>query len=288
MKLKEIINETMDTPETIDEVWAFIKNNCAQYIYENPSHLIAPMYRGFTNSAPPITVKLINQNRLPKDTPKQIHKIFVEAFKEAGIKANRDNSIFVTGDHSQASDYAASNVHVVYPIGDFDFSYSKDVKDLYMDLEKLFNKQLLIFDENQPLSFRTLDDFQWFMPARVLNAYQNSVKEKYGDDYDGSLVNGKTLTEIFELFALTDSVERVRNLYYASIDEDELKDALKVQELKVINNKLTSFVKSKYHTTDIEEAIESKSEILIHGTEYLAIAESVFFKLGEKVANETK
>lgn len=291
MRLHQIIKEDPDftdfrTDEGLKAIWNYIRTNCSDYISENPGHLKRPLYRGLSGNINPVSILSVNQNRLPKDTPLAIHKLFLDAFKTAGIKANRDNSIFCTGSYSQAMDYSTFSPHIIYPIGPFEFAYSNDITDLYMDMEKLFAKKLIVFDETAPLNFDSVVDWNNLIPERLTSAYKFDLLRKY-KDFNVVTMNQKTLRDVFELYAIKDSYERVRNLFYTSLTEENIKDAIFNQGLKVIDIGLSDFIKQKYSTVDIEEAISSDVEILIHCQKYIAISNEVFFNmLG--VARENK
>jgi hypothetical protein len=88
------------------------------------------LYSGKKNEIP-FFKKSIRKNRKPKDTPIKEHELMDKLFNEKfGFKA-RSNSLFCTGDLTQASSYG--NVYAIFPIGKYKFIYSKKIRDLFSD-----------------------------------------------------------------------------------------------------------------------------------------------------------
>jgi hypothetical protein len=79
-----------------------------------------------------IEIRPVPQDRIPKHMPTSTHSILIEEFRQIGIRASRDNSVFVTGDKHMASNFsgAAGQVYAVFPIGRFYFSWHPEIKDL--------------------------------------------------------------------------------------------------------------------------------------------------------------
>lgn len=129
MKLFEIATLPSFYMPDIKDILSFIEKNCQSYLKQNPDWKTKPLYRG-TEVLRDDKARIINSptDRRPVDTSKELHNMFVKAFKDAGFIANRNNSIFCSG-----------NIHVeyygklciVFPIGDFDFTWSPHISDLY-------------------------------------------------------------------------------------------------------------------------------------------------------------
>jgi len=69
--------------------------------------------------------------RLPKDTPKILHRISNIVFKKKFGWPVRDG-VFTTSGRYTASDYG--RVGVFYPIGDYKYAWSSEVEDFYEDV----------------------------------------------------------------------------------------------------------------------------------------------------------
>ena len=74
----------------------------------------------------------IFNNRMPRDTPLWYHEALNKALKAAGIPCNRSNSLFTTGDKSEAMSYADSDsLYAIFPIGDFKFAWNENIQDFF-------------------------------------------------------------------------------------------------------------------------------------------------------------
>jgi len=70
----------------------------------------------------------IRQNRTPKDMQSTAASKLSMAVTELGWKTTRFNSVFVTGDPTQANSYG--RLYVVFPIGQFDYTWSQTIHDM--------------------------------------------------------------------------------------------------------------------------------------------------------------
>ena len=89
-----------------------------------------PLFRGsrdYDTRIPYIKEKT-RQDRKPLDTRKPVHDAFVQEFNKLGFKANRNNSIFCTGDKFEANHFGT--VYTIFPVGQFDFTWSSEIRDL--------------------------------------------------------------------------------------------------------------------------------------------------------------
>lgn len=93
------------------------------------------VYRGDDENSGVVVRKIVRPDRRPSDTPKHLHILANEIFKETGLTANRSNSIFVTGSEYEASNYGGK-LWIVIPIGDFSYTWSPKIKDLTLDVAK--------------------------------------------------------------------------------------------------------------------------------------------------------
>lgn len=130
MKLRLIeqalTENSLDNPKAIAD---FIKDNCQIYITHHRDHLDDPLYRGIQGEKPVAFQTTIRADRKSSGTPVWANNIYNEAVQSLGLTANRNNSLFVTGDYRQAQGYGT--LFVIYPIGDFDFTWSEHIGDYY-------------------------------------------------------------------------------------------------------------------------------------------------------------
>ena len=132
MRAREFIAEE---EVSIENIRNFVVENCQPFIKEiggiqNITSKV--MYRG-TNVRSDYTIIVpAYTNRKPANTSAVLHKAFSSAMDQLGIKARRDNSLFVTSVYSDAGLYGRE--YVVIPIGDFSFSWSNAIDDFYLDI----------------------------------------------------------------------------------------------------------------------------------------------------------
>ena len=87
------------------------------------------MYRGYEKYSEEPFQRPFRDNREPKDSGLFHQDLYNDAIEVAGGTANRSNSIFVSGNMVHARKYG--EVYVVFPMGDFNYTYHLGVKDWY-------------------------------------------------------------------------------------------------------------------------------------------------------------
>jgi len=132
MKIKEILaEEAINLPE-------LLRKNCAPFLKRVGGFeflMEHPLWRGLTRNAGFIRmIKMFPSpaNRPPLDTGLDYHRAMDNWFFEhTGIRY-RSNAFFTTGEKAQAEVYG--NAYMFFPIGDFKFTWSPNVKDLTASL----------------------------------------------------------------------------------------------------------------------------------------------------------
>jgi hypothetical protein len=87
------------------------------------------MYRGYEKFSNEPFHRPFRDNRDPKDSGLYHQSLYNDAIEAAGGVANRSNSIFVSGNMVHARKYG--ELYVVFPWGDFNYTYHMGVKDWY-------------------------------------------------------------------------------------------------------------------------------------------------------------
>ena len=132
MKFYNYLNE-----ESFEKKIEKLKIECAPFLktIKNSSNLI---YSG-RNLSDPIIRKKIRKNRVPRDMPLEIHKMFDNEFKKKmGIKV-RSNGVFITKSEYTAESYG--DLYYVFPSGkNYKIIYSPKVEDLYDVIENKVRK----------------------------------------------------------------------------------------------------------------------------------------------------
>jgi adenylate kinase family enzyme len=125
-----IEGEVLDAQDEADlykGIAGYIMRECRDYLQEVGQPL-GLLYRGYKHHQPAKSfTRPFRDNRQPVDSSLALTTVFNAAIEEAGGTADRMNSIFTTGDTGFASVYGP--VHVVFPIGDFNFTWHDGVGD---------------------------------------------------------------------------------------------------------------------------------------------------------------
>jgi len=121
------------SPETLilcKQVAAKLKKDCQPFLAATNNFKLE-LFRGINDfkGLPLLSKHKCPRNRSPVDSSRVIHKITDDWFKKNTGIGFRSNAIFSTGRASIASDYG--DLFMLFPIGNFDFCYSKKIKDWY-------------------------------------------------------------------------------------------------------------------------------------------------------------
>ena len=144
MKSKEFITESIITEDEFKRYLDIIKRDCQPYLQQNSQPITKPLLRGMKENKPLIKKEVRKKNRKTLDTHSSIHKVVNKAFVENfGVPFR--NALFVTGSTLEAGGYG--NRYIIFPIGEFKYIWSEEVKDLYVILARKFdqipNKKIL-------------------------------------------------------------------------------------------------------------------------------------------------
>lgn len=134
------INEIADTEAA--ELAEYIKKNCQPFLEQiNNQIMDYRMFRGTFKQIEEWNVFPVRQDRRSRDIPSATNDRLIKAFAKNGFKANRNNSVFCSGNTDVIYNYGSSAV-CVFPIGEFSFTWSDPIDDLYihMDAMEYFDK----------------------------------------------------------------------------------------------------------------------------------------------------
>lgn len=131
MRLLQLLTEQADAQQQVLGLIDVIRQ-AKPFFQSRNGDINAWFYRGVNPGRIPkelFDVESTRANRPPTDTTPEFHQMMDDRlFKEFGHRY-RSEATFVVGDRSMASDYGRTCI--ILPIGDFDFVYSKKVKDAY-------------------------------------------------------------------------------------------------------------------------------------------------------------
>lgn len=111
-----------------------VRRDCKPFLNQANGGVV---YRGTYNDLGEFGKITIRKDRRPVSFNKEENKLLINAFAQAGIKANRDNSVFCTGDAYMAKDYG--NLYQIFPIGNFDYAWAEEIPYLFHWTEEHYN-----------------------------------------------------------------------------------------------------------------------------------------------------
>lgn len=132
-KAPEAVSEDLDdTLKSAREFVEQIMEKCKPYLSEINGDLgNYPLYRGTRRKHKPGTkLTHYSEPRAPVSTDLETHTLFDQIIQEAGKTANRSNAIFTSGSLAVAKRYGDTDL--VFPIGDFYYTWSTEVADWYV------------------------------------------------------------------------------------------------------------------------------------------------------------
>lgn len=156
-----LIREIVETPRERDpapqDTADMIKKYCRPWLTQAGteqflSRGIREPWRPEGTSRVKVFVKNIRTDRKPRDSSKKAHRIFNMLIDMVGGVANRSNSMFAHITDSYAGLYG--RYYVVFPVGEFHYTWSPEFKDLTMNLEDKFYKLMDVSDETKQKAYQ--------------------------------------------------------------------------------------------------------------------------------------
>lgn len=260
MTLREIATQKYQ-PEEYDKIAAIIKTQCSEFVeaYRKTDQVL---YRGLSTShrggvfkgRPP-------QDRAPKDSSKLASEMFDLVCQKLGIKALRSNSIFTSSDYTMAQTFKGTGtqgtIYVIIPVNGADYSWSKFHKDL------VITESSLMMAKTSDVHY-TPQEYKWVKSTvdGVIKKLKNSRLDSFDQD---------SLTRIMRIQRDNYHPDFCLDWWSSPIESD-IRDLAK--ELRRANILARHIDPAKFQerygieTTNIEAALMSKHEVLIHGDYY--------------------
>lgn len=126
MRAFEFLMEDRNTiiPLTPRKAKAYIKKNCKRWVDASNGQLV---YRGVRNIFEIMFIKKTRNDRKPLDTHQALSDAWNILINLESGSANRNNSIFVTGNKDEAREYG--KLFVCIPVGNFHYTWSPEYYD---------------------------------------------------------------------------------------------------------------------------------------------------------------
>lgn len=148
------------------EIAELIKRDCQPFLSRANGETA---WRGIItyNSKALVQQKSIRIDRAPMSSDRRYHEFYNGVFAKMGFRTNRSNGMFCTGAYKVAFQYGV--VHAVFPIGDFDFLWSPEVRDM-------FNT----FQDSWPNFWKNPDDEDSMEPD--FEAIEKAIRDSYREN----------------------------------------------------------------------------------------------------------
>lgn len=286
--MKDYINEAPLKEQHPYEVLEIVYQKCLPYIKEYLKHftpeLSNDMMWSGRASKDVWMEKTIRKNRRPKDTPDDLHERLDDLFLEEYGERYRSNAVFCSGDLSQADGYGTTT-YGIFPIGNsYSYCWSGTIKDLYMEIEDEANYFGFSVDE---IIEEIKENYRYEAEERLEEMFdeENNVEDFYEDigepedfieDEEDEDDDGQ---EAYDE-AYSDMIDKAHNEFddaksgYINDNFDDMQEELARYEAEELYDQSDSGVErviGEYQTDDLGGAIDSNSEIMLHGQKYLAV-----------------
>lgn len=277
MKIFELGEITNDS--NIEDIISFIELNCKPYLDENPEWLEKPLFRGVNGYTEKVSVHSYPINREPRDTNKLIHKILINAFKQAGFKANRDNSIFCSFNKETADTYskAHNSNFVVFPIGNFDYCFSRSINDLYVK-SRFWLEDKVNLDWDKPfITDQLVNDY---VISNIRHSTRNADTNVSVPDIKNWFTSTNTLysvNQILDIVSKNSGLELLPKKIIDGFPQKVLENFIETYGYDA--SEVNHIIKTEYQSNNLLEASDRKSEIMITGSKYLLVHIDLFYNL---------
>lgn len=197
--------ETSDVDETTwEKVKEVLKKKCKPVLRDLKRGGVEdlPFIGKWTRFNGPVKIRKTRKDRMPKDTPGDVHEIFNEMLYEYTGVYGRSETIFATGKFTQADSYG--NVYYVLPVGKYNVVWNPDVDDLYSlwDSNSSFTWAIDVMSGNPPeIDPRDIED-EW---ERIYGEGEQGYWE-YSDITVDSPEKDAAVAEVLEILELDPDV----------------------------------------------------------------------------------
>jgi len=171
MRYTELIEHIGDMQDLSQKsMWqktiAGIKQDCQPWLKQiNYDISTFPIYRGLGTVEKPVLKKKVRLlKRRPTDTSEGAHELLNKSFTTLFGEPFR-NAMFASGDFTVTNDYG--NLYMVFPIGEFTFIWSSDVKDIFSEHENQLDRIAAGYDPED--GTMPIDDIEGTMLEYVNN-----------------------------------------------------------------------------------------------------------------------
>ncbi len=299
-KTKDYKDLQISDQREFERMLKLIKKDCKPFLRElkraggNKEPLL---YRNMHNAGT-MGQKDVRKDREPRDTRREVHKVFDETLEEFFDIRYRSQSLFVSGDDNWGSSYG--HPYVIFPIGKFSFIWSPAVRDSY---SKVSESALVryardeyphYFKEEYEKLFGEGKRGRWVYSFHSVRGDYASTKkeavkkiiELYGDDdirdRNPHLKEGDNLEKMLMKTVEWEPDEEM-NEYISLIMRKFVEDSAQLtsEEYEMARSVLEKSIidRLKYTDKNLIAAIESRHEIMLYCDSYYYLDEYNFSRL---------
>lgn len=178
----------------LDDLWKTIERECGCYLaaVRETGRLL---FRGMTTRSADAYFALPRDDRKPRDTPSEFHVAATKLMAAKGFRANRNNSIFATGDAEFAEQFAEEKIlladldtptppargriYAIFPSDGFAFSWSRNFRDFGGVLHaRDYSRATVMQDEVPHLAWRA-DFASWDFDNALMSGHEVLLSGPY-------------------------------------------------------------------------------------------------------------
>lgn len=243
-----------DRPVKMDNLFKALAKHCKEIIKvykelnRNDFSRGKFLFRGIRSSDDALYGKPFDA-RKPKDSNRDLHELVNGTINNLGFTANRENSMFVTGDRSQASGYGNS-LYIMFPVDGFTFTWSQTVKDLVLDSSK--RREMMNQDAVQQIRFLTADAKK--------NSEDTSLFPSYPEDlfYDGYKYDSdvSTVSKLIKDGLLPKEAQKFLD---SILTDDSIQDHFKFTDQNLFDAILSEkeiYIRGDYYAVNVSHSTE--------------------------------
>lgn len=271
MRLKQRIDEGReltqnDFLEAVSLVIKDCKEGLKQYIKKGGPNLL--MHSGRSHREDYFK-GFVRKDRKPTDTKIELHNRFDDMLNGKFGWKPRSNSIFVTGDVSDAGMYGTP--YIIFPAGKTKYVWSPDTKDLYVVSKRIIRDTSRLKDEGIAQMRKDWRD-KYNNPSKGTNGSFKYVSHlgKETDIPDDIQGNFDSMEE-YILLMMPEALHKGSIIWVPGMTFDEYYMAntvtffknLRIDVDKVRDDEFTKLI-SKYKNTNLRKAISSNKEIMLN------------------------
>ena len=242
-------------PVKMDNLFKALAKNCKEIIKvykelnRNDFSRGKFLFRGIRSSDDALYGKPFDA-RKPKDSNRDLHELVNGTINSLGFTANRENSMFVTGDRSQASGYGNS-LYIMFPVDGFTFTWSQTVKDLVLDSSK--RRDMMNQDAIQQIRNLAMD-------AKKNSADPTLFPITYPEDlfYDGYKYDADVST-IARMIKDGILPKETQKLLDSVLTDDSIQDHFKFTDQNFFNAILSEkeiYIRGDYYAVNVSHSTE--------------------------------